>query len=78
MRLSPTTGRRTAAVARLSGPKPGRIGVQSPRLVLLYAVMDHMHDSVICICSKSAFREKFRPANLTNPYKISQAYVGRT
>ena len=41
------------------------------------AVM-HMHDSVICICSKSAFREKKLRQTLTDPDKILQSYVGRT
>jgi len=37
----------------------------------------HMHDSVICICSKSAFREKLRQT-LTDPNNFLQAYVDRT
>jgi len=36
-----------------------------------------MHDSVICICSKSAFRELLRQT-ATDPDKILQVHVGWT
>jgi len=38
-----------------------------------------MHDSVVCICSKSAFPVfRITPANLTDPDRALQACVGRT
>jgi len=63
----------------LTTPTPNTILLSTPRTsvsVYLYAVM-HMHDSVICICSKSAFREKLRQT-LTDPNNFSQAYVDRS
>jgi len=46
-------------------------------LYLLYAVV-HMHDSLICVCLKLAFREQLRQTLTYADKIVKKFYVGRT